>query len=73
MDEEHELDLPDKPDIADDDCVLDEMPDIYECRRLLRQWKAEGYWPTVYHVNERGNTDLMSVGYNGAKIVKSWV
>lgn len=59
--------------IEDDDIRLDHIPDVKECRELRRQMKADQFWPNVWHVNERGNTDLLAIGWNGAKIVKSWV
>ena len=59
--------------IEDDDLRLDHIPDVKECRDIRRQFKAKQFWPNVWHVNERGNTDLLSIGYNGAKIVASWV
>ena len=64
---------PDVPEIEDDDVRLDHIPDVAECRELHEKFKADGFWPNVWHINERGNTDLLSVGWNGAKIVKSWV
>ena len=62
-----------EPDIADDDMKLDHIPDVVECREIRRNCNKEGFWPNFWHVNERGNVDLLSVGYNGAKIVESWV
>jgi len=35
--------------------------------------KGNSYWPNVWHINERGNVDLLRIGWNGAVIVKSWV
>ena len=63
----------DLPDILDDDLTLDHHPDIRECRQLLAKFRADGFCPNVWHINERGNTDLLSIGHNGSKIVKSWV
>jgi len=63
----------DDPDIADDDVKLDHIPDTKECRQLLAQFDQEKFWPNVWHVNERGNTDLLKITARGAKIVKSWV
>ena len=63
----------DFPHISDDDLKLDHIPDVAECRKLQAKFKAGGFWPDVWHINERGNVDLLSVGYNGAKIVRSWV
>lgn len=59
--------------MSDDDLRLDHIPDIAECRQLRRQFQADGYWPNVWHINERGNVDWLSIGYNGARIVRSWV
>ena len=59
--------------IFDDDVRLDHIPDVTECRKLREQFRADNYWPTVYHVNDHGNVDLLAIGHNGAKIVKSWV
>ena len=56
-----------------DDLLLDHIPDVAECRTILRKMKKDKFWPNVWHVNERGSTDLLRVGYNGATIVKSWV
>lgn len=57
----------------DDDITLDHIPDVAECRALLRQFNADGFWPNVWHINDHGNADLLSIGYNGAKIIRSWV
>ena len=62
---------PDVPDMADDDVKLDHIPDVRECRSLRAKFEADGFWPNVWHVNERGNVDLLSIGHNGAKIVKT--
>lgn len=62
-----------QPRIEDDDITLDHIPNVSECRKLCIQLCADDFWPNVWHVNERGNVDLLSVGYNGAKIVRSWV
>ena len=60
-------------DMTDEDVRLDHIPDVVECRQLRRKFEADEYWPNVWHINDHGNTDLLSVGWNGAKIVKSWV
>ena len=60
-------------EIADDDMRLDHIPDVSECRRMLRDMKASAYWPNVWHINDHGNVDLLRIGWNGAVIVKSWV
>ena len=59
--------------IEDDDITLNHIPDVAECRRLRRQFRADGYWPNVWHINDHGNVDLLSIGYNGARIIRSWV
>lgn len=56
-----------------EDIKLDHIPDVAECRQLRRRFQADGYWPNVFHVNDHGNVDLLCIGYNGAKIVRSWV
>lgn len=58
---------------SEDDIKLDHIPDVKECRALLKQFTQEKFWPNVWHINERGNADLLAIGYNGAKIIKSWV
>lgn len=60
-------------DMTDDDLRLDHIPDVKECRQILHKFAKDGFYPNVWHINERGNTDLLVIGYNGAKIVKSWV
>jgi hypothetical protein len=59
--------------LSDDDLKLDHIPDVRECRALRRQFQKEGYWPNVWHINDHGNADLLSIGWNGAKIIRSWV
>ena len=59
--------------MCDDDLRLDHIPDVAECRKIRKQMDVDRFWPNVWHVNERGNVDLLSIGYHGAKIVKSWV
>jgi len=58
---------------SEDDIKLDHIPDVKEGREILRQFDKDQFWPNVWHVNERGNVDLLSIGWNGAKIVRSWV
>ena len=58
---------------CDDDLKLDHIPDVVECRKLRRQFKVDGFWPNVFHVNDHGNVDLLAIGWNGTRIVKSWV
>ena len=60
------------PNIDDDDITvsdLNEIPDVVE--RMNR----EQFWPNVWHINERGNTDLLSVNADTGhyEILKSWV
>ncbi len=68
-----EYGLDDELAIQDDDLVVDAIPDVRQCRIMIREFKKQNYFPEVYHVNERGNTDLLAIGWNGAKIIKSWV
>ena len=63
----------DKLEFCDDDVRLDHIPDVRECRQLVRKFKADNFFPNVWHINDHGNVDLLAVGWNGAKIVKSWV
>ena len=58
---------------CDGDVKIDHIPDVAECRHMRKQFAADGYWPNVFHVNDHGNIDLLAIGHNGAKIVKSWV
>jgi hypothetical protein len=58
---------------SEDDIKLDHIPDVKECRALLKQFEKAKFWPNVWHINDHGNADLLSIGYNGAKIVRSWV
>ena len=59
--------------MSDDDQKLDHIPDVAECRQIRRRMTQEQFWPNVWHINERGNVDLLQIGYNGARIVRSWV
>ena len=59
--------------IEDDDLRLDHIPDVAECRQIRKQMAKDQFWPNVWHINDHGNVDLLAIGYNGAKIVKSWV
>jgi len=58
---------------ADDDIRLDHIPDVKECRQLLAQFKAQSFWPNVFHVNDHGNVDLLRITTRGARIIQSWV
>ena len=58
---------------CDDDLKIDHIPDVAECRKLRAQFAKQNFWPNVFVVNDHGNVDLLRIGYNGAKIVKSWV
>ena len=58
---------------SEDDLKLGHIPDVAECRQLRRQFEREQFWPNVWHVNDHGNADLLSIGYNGVKIVQSFV
>ena len=61
--------------IVDDDEALrlDHIPDVKECRSLRTKFETKKFWPTVLHINERGNVDILIIGHNGAKIYKSFV
>lgn len=59
--------------MTEDDLKLDHIPDVSECRALRRQFSKQNFWPNVFHVNDHGNVDLLSIDENGATIVKSWV
>lgn len=61
------------PMIEPEDLTLDHIPDSDECAELLERFAADRFWPNVWHVNERGNVDLLAVGLEGAQIVTSWV
>ena len=58
---------------SEGDIKLDHIPDVAECRKMLCAMKAVRFWPNVFHVNDHGNVDLLTVGYNGARIINSWV
>ena len=58
---------------CDGDWKLDHIPDVSECRSMLRAFEKDVFYPKVFHVNDHGNVDLLSIGWNGAKIIKSWV
>ena len=62
-----------EPELLDDDLVLDHIPDVKESREIRKRFDKQRFWPNTWHVNERGNTDLLRVGYNGAVIMESWV
>lgn len=55
------------------DKILDEYPTVAKCRALRTEFARQYYWPNVWVVNERGNTTLLAVGYNGYKIVHEYV
>ena len=44
-------------------------------RALVEHANAEKFWPSVYHVNERGNTDVLIVNYDEGtyKMGQGWV
>ena len=60
-------------EMQDDDLKLDHIPDVAECRAILARFKAENFYPNVFHINERGNVDQLVIGYNGATIHASRV
>jgi hypothetical protein len=60
-------------EMQEEDLKLDHIPDVSECRQILKQWEQDQFWPNVFHINERGNVDQLVIGYNGAKIIASRV
>ena len=59
--------------MSEDDLKLDHIPDAKECREIKAKMNAEKFWPNVWHVNERGNVDLLIISRTGASILQSWV
>lgn len=69
-----ERNTPRRPEIADDDIVLDHIPAMEESRRILDKMDRERFWPNVWYANERGNVDLLRLSRTKrAIIVGSWV
>ena len=60
------------PDISDDDITISDLNEIPE---VVERMNREQFFPNVWHINERGNTDLLSVNADTGdyKILKSWV
>ena len=60
------------PDIDDDDITISDLNEIPE---VVERMNREQFFPNVWHINERGNTDLLSVNADTGdyKILKSWV
>ena len=60
------------PDISDDDITV---ADLSEIPAVVERMNREQFWPNVWHINERGNTDLLSVNAETGhyEILKSWV
>ena len=60
------------PDISPDDIIVS---DLSEIPAVVERMNREGFFPYVWHINERGNTDLLSVNAETGhyEILKSWV
>jgi len=60
------------PSIEDDDITIS---DLNEIPVVVERMNRDGFFPNVWHINERGNTDLLSVNADTGdyKILKSWV
>jgi hypothetical protein len=60
------------PSIEDDDITIS---DLNEIPVVVERMNREGFFPNVWFVNERGNTDLLSVNADTGhyKILRSWV
>jgi hypothetical protein len=60
------------PSIEDDDITIS---DLNEIPAVVERMNREQFWPNVWLVNERGNTDLLSVNADTGhyEILKSWV
>ena len=46
-------------------------------REIVKERNRVGFWPNVFYVNERGNTDLLVIKKQGrgfrSEIIQSWV
>jgi hypothetical protein len=60
------------PTIDDDDITISDLDEI---PAVVERMNREGFYPNVWHINERGNTDLLSVNAETGhyEILKSWV
>ena len=60
------------PDISDDDITVSDLDEI---PAVIERMNRDRFFPNVWHINERGNTDLLSVNADTGdyKILKSWV
>ena len=60
------------PTIDDDDITISDLDEI---PAVVERMNREGFFPNVWHINERGNTDLLSVNADTGhyEILKSWV
>ena len=60
------------PTIDDDDITVSDLNELPE---VVERMNREQFWPNVWHINERGNTDLLSVNAETGhyEILKSWV
>lgn len=55
-----------------DDIAIDCFSEV---PAVIEQMSREQYWPNVWHINERGNCDLLSINCDTGNysIVASWV
>ena len=60
------------PNIEDDDITVS---DLNEIPAVVERMNRDGFFPNVWYINERGNTDLLSVNADTGhyEILKSWV
>jgi hypothetical protein len=58
--------------IDDGDIVINDFNDI---PAVIERMNREQFWPDVYHVNDHGNVDLLSVNCETGEysIIQSWV
>jgi len=59
--------------IIDDDDII--ISDFNEIPAVIERMNKEQWYPNVWHINERGNTDLLLVNSDTGEysILKSWV
>ena len=59
-------------ELADDDILLSDWDDL---GAAISHANREQYWPNIWHINERGNVDLLSVNFDTGEysILHSWV
>ena len=55
-----------------DEIVISDLNDL---PAIIEQCNREKFWPDILHVNDHGNTDLLSVNFDTGEysIVRSWV